>query len=89
MQEFEIYLKEIGGFKEAIWEREKKKEIEREKRREGGQVGHATKFYDSNWLFTNPLGCYKVPLASLLSMQDLTWTYNCPTSLAPSRRLTG
>ena len=29
VQEFEIYLKEIGGFKEVIWRREK--EIEREK----------------------------------------------------------
>ena len=31
MKEFEIYLKEIGGFKEAIWRREKEKETEREK----------------------------------------------------------
>ena len=31
IQEFEIYLEEIGGFKEAIWRREKEKETEREK----------------------------------------------------------
>ena len=31
MPKFEIYLKEIGGFKEAIWKREKENEIEREK----------------------------------------------------------
>ena len=31
VKEFEIYLKEIGGFKEAIWRREKEKETEREK----------------------------------------------------------
>ena len=31
MQEFEIYLEEIGGFKEVIWKREKDKETEREK----------------------------------------------------------
>ena len=30
VQEFEIYLEEIGGFKEAIWKREKDKETERE-----------------------------------------------------------
>ena len=31
LQHFEIYLKEIGGFKEAIWKRDKEKEIERKK----------------------------------------------------------
>ena len=31
IQEFEIYLEEIGGFKEAIWRRDKEKETEREK----------------------------------------------------------
>ena len=31
VKEFEIYLTEIGGFKEAIWKREKLKETEREK----------------------------------------------------------
>ena len=30
MQEFEIYKIEIGGFKKVIWEREKRKELERE-----------------------------------------------------------
>ena len=31
VKEFEIYLKEIGGFKEVIWRRERQKETEREK----------------------------------------------------------
>ena len=31
VKEFEIYLKEIGGFKEAIWKREKEKDTETEK----------------------------------------------------------
>ena len=31
MQKFEIYLKEIGGFKEAIWRREREIREEREK----------------------------------------------------------
>ena len=31
VKKFEMYLKEIGGFKEALWRREKEKEIEREK----------------------------------------------------------
>ena len=30
VKKFEMYLKEIGGFKEALWRREKEKEIERE-----------------------------------------------------------
>ena len=29
--EFEIYLEEIGGFKEAIWRREKELRVEKEK----------------------------------------------------------
>ena len=31
VQEFEIYLEEIGAFKEVIWKRKKDKETEREK----------------------------------------------------------
>ena len=31
VKEFEIYLKEIGGFKEAIWKREKELRAEKEK----------------------------------------------------------
>ena len=31
VKEFEIYLEEVGGFKEAIWKREKENKIEMEK----------------------------------------------------------
>ena len=45
VQEFEIYLKEIGGFKEAIWKRQK--EIEREKIRAQEMI-EAAKVVESN-----------------------------------------
>ena len=34
VKELEIHLKEIGGFKEAIWRREREKETEREREKE-------------------------------------------------------
>ena len=47
MQKFEIYLEEIGGFKEALWEREKRKEVEREQIR-AKELIEAAKAVESN-----------------------------------------
>ncbi len=49
MKEFEIYLKEIGGFKGAIWRREK--ETEREKLR-AKEIVEAAKAIESNTAVT-------------------------------------